>query len=214
MKSTPLIMSTPMMQAYLDGRKKMTRRLNGLEVINENPGEWELVEHDYWLFENIKTGKRLYIKCPFGVIGDGLWFRETHYRWGYWIKNGKTKTGRQKRKFKALSDDIRFLDGKPTDSLRKYTDNTVGWYKRPAIFMPKWACRAKETLTNIRLERLQDITEIDAIKEGLIQETHTEFGATTTYWARNRFKRLWDKLNAKRGYSWENNPWNWVLEWK
>lgn len=80
---------------------------------------------------------------------------------------------------------------------------------RPSIHMPKEAARIFLDVKNIRVERLQDITEEDAIAEGVI------YGQGERRWtARSAFMDLWDTINKKRGYGWETNPWVWVIEFK
>jgi hypothetical protein len=67
---------------------------------------------------------------------------------------------------------------------------------RPSIFMPRWASRITLTIKKIRIERVMDITEQDIKDEGVS----------------GSFPELWDKIYAKRGYPWRNNPWVWVIE--
>jgi hypothetical protein len=86
---------------------------------------------------------------------------------------------------------------------------------RSSRFCPRWASRITLEITEVRAERLQDITEEDAEAEGMNFNEHYSFGrdyGATTY--RELFQRLWDSLNKKRGYGWEKNPWVWVLGFK
>ena len=80
---------------------------------------------------------------------------------------------------------------------------------RTPLFMPRWASRITLEITGLRVERLQDITEEDAVTEGLPPREQTGFDT-----ARYRYHILWDSLNAKRGYAWDSNPWVWVIEFK
>lgn len=85
----------------------------------------------------------------------------------------------------------------------------------PSIFMPRWASRITLEVTGVRAERVQDITEEDAKAEGVI--LHGGWNANDTEYAinyRGGFSRLWDSINAKRGYGWDKNPWVWVIEFK
>ena len=82
-----------------------------------------------------------------------------------------------------------------------------------AIYMPKWAARIWREITDVRPERLQDITPDDIKAEGV----HITYSGTE-YWKvshpHSDFAKLWNRLNAKRGYSWESNPWVWRIESK
>jgi hypothetical protein len=87
----------------------------------------------------------------------------------------------------------------------EYVENPELYRWRPSIHMPRWASRITLKVTNIRVERLNDITEQDAQDEGILMD-HTEgyYGSLPGY------IDLWDSLNAKRGFSWDSNPWVWV----
>ena len=83
---------------------------------------------------------------------------------------------------------------------------------RPSIFMPRWASRITLKITGVRVERLQDISEDDAIAEGAIPVSGFNSDGSngpTTYI--DAFADLWDSINAKRGFGWDANPWVFVL---
>jgi hypothetical protein len=79
----------------------------------------------------------------------------------------------------------------------------------PSIFMPRDACRIRLEITDVRVERVQSITDDDAIEEG-VDRTNTSI---PTY-ASRRFQKLWDSINAKRGFGWAVNPWVWVVSFR
>lgn len=80
---------------------------------------------------------------------------------------------------------------------------------RSPIFMPRWASRLTLEVTGVRVERLQDISEEDAIAEGA---NHWSSSANSARW---KFQCLWDRINAKKpGCSWADSPWAWVIEFK
>lgn len=83
-----------------------------------------------------------------------------------------------------------------------------GW-KSP-LFMPHWASRLTLEITEVRVERLQEITESDALAEGCSPLPREEENMTEP--ATIEFEELWDFLNAKRGYGWDTNPWVWVIK--
>ena len=84
----------------------------------------------------------------------------------------------------------------------------TGW--RPSIHMPRWASRITLEVVSVRVERLQEISETDALAEGINGE---ELFRAQGY-APDAFRKLWDSLNAKRGYGWAKNPYVWVIEFK
>jgi hypothetical protein len=80
--------------------------------------------------------------------------------------------------------------------------------------MPRWASRINLEITDVRVERLQDITEDDAVAEG-VQYFITSGKMTRSEMSmRSAFADLWDSINFKRGYGWDTNPWVWVVEFK
>jgi len=226
MKEKPIIFSGPMVRAILEGRKTQTRR-----VVKWQPddalsnriadGAFWSIDGKFWTWNGTNPPDPKTIKCPYPP-GTVLWVKETHYRYGKWVKNGVTKTGRQKWKFRATTDEIRYQDN-PPDTVCKKSYRGEGWYKRPLIFMPLSACRLHLLVTAVRVERLQDITEEDAEAEGVnhIDDDFKQDAARSALacgsvrcTARDYFRILWDSLNAKFGYGWDTNPWVWVYTFK
>jgi hypothetical protein len=197
-KEKPIIFSTEAVMAILDGRKTQTRR-----VIKPQPPDFATLQ----MFGEIpscfycadKTQTK--IKMPYHV-GDTLWVRET------WWAN--------KENWRDADTFLHKADF-PIDG---YSD--VSDYKwRRSIHMPRVAARLFLEVTGVRVERVQDITETDAIAEGcggecdcnriLCETCHN------TGWADPPvldFMWIWDSIYAKRGYSWETNPWVWVIDFK
>lgn len=127
--------------------------------------------------------------CPYGEKGDRLWVRETYREIG---QKGFVF-------YKA--------DQSPTQQ---------GPWRSP-IYMPRWASRITLEITDVRVERIQEISEEDAKAEGDQNPfeglTHVD-GTPIQSSAILRFKSLWNVLNAKRGFSFESNPFCWVLEFR
>ena len=223
MKEYPILFNGPMVQATLDDRKTQTRRTRGLEYINAEPDIWHsptLVHNNTWQFEHGDVRKEAWgttlVKCPYGP-GDRLWVKESHYRWGTWIKNGLTKkTQKQKWRFAPLApnlNDVFFNDNLPDyirNVLRPNTYRKEGWYKRSPLFMPKKFARLWLEVVSVRFERVQDISLEDIRKEGLSFPAEMDGSIMRT-----EFKQLWDSINGKRpGCSWVNNLWVWVVEFR
>ena len=118
-------------------------------------------------------------RCPYGQPGDRLWVREA------WWKRPDGSIS-----YRADGNDF-VAGGRPRYS--------------PSIHMPRWASRITLRLTDVRVERVQDISVSDCIAEGLGYPTDDRYAAV------DNFKPLWDSINAARGYGWDANPWVWVL---
>ena len=200
MKERPILFSAPMVRAILDGRKTQTRR-----VVKLPPGEWKhdaiLQEldiksrplgHPAFGFES-KEGRFTARPCPYGQIGDRLWVRETFALHPTATENYKPITF-----YRARVDTI--------------LENNR-W--QPSIFMPRWASRITLEITEVRVERLQEITFEDAKAEGVPKElcnivTTPHMGYLDT---RSGYRALWDSINGKT-HPWASNPWVWVVGFK
>lgn len=163
----PILYSTPMIQAKLAGRKTQTRRIiksmNGEDIIEMSLTGLEVVGDHLCAFFD----RRVMAKCKFGLPGDVLWPRETFRKYCRVDEHGYTHFDQEIIEFAADNPPmIRLVDGdgrgiENKDGSEKY----VPW--RPSIHMPKSAARIWERITDIRVERLRDISEQDAIAEGI-----------------------------------------------
>ena len=99
---------------------------------------------------------------------------------------------------------------------QKATESGVHW--KPSIHMPRWASRLTLEVKEVRVERLQEISQEDAQREGLrgplidpeLDSIVNQIGVAP----KESFSDLWDSINAKRGHGWETNPWVWVVEFE
>ncbi|MBC7340910.1 MAG: hypothetical protein H5U02_00390 [Clostridia bacterium] len=218
----PVIFSTEMVRAVLDGRKTQTRRVIKSQPFRNDDGSFELYSETGSI--SVVSYEEFLKMCPFqpGVI---LWVRETHYRW----------TG-----CNSPPPGWMMIDDNPYNA-RAYLDNEEAGalYKRgaavkvPAIHMPRKAARLFLRVKNIRVERLQDVTEEDAIAEGMLSlngfllDHSGEWCRYTVMAAKSQgrerpgkadhiggFAYIWDRINAKRGYGWNVNPWVWVIDFE
>ena len=224
MKMKPILFSTPMVQAILEGRKTQTRRsvkyniswesshlpkgsLEGFAVYDK---KWA----QYWLDGEDQPASLSDGFCPYGKPGSVLWVREEHYRFGHWVeKEGVfTKTGRQKWMFVPTTDEILFDAPEEFRKGRHHKDSyTPAWHKRLARFMPYSACRLFLRITDIRVERLQDITEEDGRLEGAKKMHIDDLGQTFATYKRG-FQSLWDSINGPE--SWAANPYVWCVSFE
>lgn len=185
----PILFSTPMVQAILEGRKTMTRRIvKGLP--NDQSG------CDLGI---IKTTDGKLTGYGFETIpyqpGDILWVRET------WARlNDDYHPDDKGSIYVYKADHITGNDG----------PDLIKW--KPSIFMHRAAARIFLRVTDVRVERLQEILCGDMKREGCIPPTVT--GGQYQQWQRDYWIPLWDAINAKRGYGWETNPWVWVIEFE
>ncbi len=201
----PILFNTEMVEAVLDGRKTQTRRVIKLkEFCRSCTKDYDFTFRDKQMrWHDYRKNDFINKKCPYGQIGGELWVRETHFRFGRWIKNGISKTGRQKWKFKTLNDNIKYYDNPPVVvAQNKYRGDA--WYKRPSIFMPRAYSRIQLKITDIRVERVKDIT-LSAIRDE---------GVNAIYQLKELWIKLWNSINEKHGYGWDVNPWVWVVEFE
>lgn len=234
MNEKPIIFSGPMVRAILEGRKTQTRRVLKPQPIRVNhmaaPRKQKrgdlFVGPDMLPTSNDRKlvmglaegpgttrclGSQNYAEefCSYGKGGDRLWVRETHYLYGYWRK--KAGHWHFHQLTKGVMDNNSVYYAVAEDSIESgdiATKRTArGWHKRPSIFMPRWASRTTLEITDIRVERLQEMTLSDCEAEGVFNEGDHQC-------LLNQFEHGWNALNARRGYSWDSNPWVWVLSFR
>ncbi|WP_293000080.1 hypothetical protein [Nevskia sp.] len=196
MKVTPISFNGTNIVAIDEGRKTQTRR-----IAKEFAGRDDL--------DAILRRFPDQNGCPFGEPGDLLYVKEDAFMWCERRPNGTTPTGRPKWLYVPMRDaPIHYAaDGpKPTTSIvSPDTGNAWGWRHKVARFMPRWASRTTLRLTAVRIERLQKITERDAVAEGC--------GSPVTRDCKvPKFIRLWESLHGLS--SWPENPHVWVLTFK
>jgi hypothetical protein len=198
MKFIPILYSTAMVQAKLAKNKTQTRRTRGLNKLNYEPNKWK-IKHTNW---DISRGKLVFtfvnrdnyletetILCPYGVPDDILWTRET-----YANLNADIEKIKPYYVYKAdLGDGIDY--------------GPVTW--KPNIHMPKTACRMWDKVISIWPERLQDITEADAVAEGV--ETLGYYPGYEVS-SRGKFEGLWNSLNGPNSF--DANHWVWRIEYE
>ena len=231
MKFLAISMSRTMVQAAYRtiDPKCQTRRIKGLEKVNEDPDKVQFVGFQRHpdgsiraIFQHDDSDEPGSVRCPYGEAGDMLWVREEYYQIGHWESdlNPKTKRKsiRQPWKFIADSSEIRHNDNPPAEFRkgRHHKDpSTSIWHKRLGRFMPKSACRIFLKITDVRVERLQDIAEADCLAEGILNRGpfgYTAFGIDQSEKAVRAFQHLWEVINGPE--SWNANPWVWVVSFE
>lgn len=196
-----MIFNGEMVRAILDSRKTQTRRIvKGADGAVKFCKEWDINGEEIFvvLGEKDHTGMNPVlgaISCPFGGVGDRIWVRETWARYN----------------IDQNSHDIAYRATTPAD-----WPEEGRW--RPSIHMPRWASRILLEITDVRVERLREISQADAEAEGVgklkkgfwknYQPGWTEFQLT----ARGSFATLWKSIYGDE--SWYADPWVWVIEFK
>lgn len=216
-KERPILFSAPMVRAILDGRKSQTRRVvNRLRKFGSISGPLtEFGKSDTqgydWHFRDKGMRwhdideARLLDLCPHGKIGDRLWVRET------W--QGYQRTSYEYDEWEAAESIKDVTEGGFLSFVYKadgenYPDK---WF--PSIHMPRIASRILLEITDVRVERLQDISEDDAIAEGVSNtESFKGIGVDDEMANRYAYRELWQSINGQG--SWDINPWVWVIEFK
>ncbi|OHP18377.1 hypothetical protein [Pseudomonas aeruginosa] len=203
MKERPILFTGPMVRAILEGRKTVTRR-----VVSPQPDFLGSMVDPNAPFKTLDAGLHARITCPYGEPGDRLWVREA------WAADAQVDAI-------APSD---LSQGEPiwypADlSVRQTGCSMISKGRvRPSIHMPRWASRILLEITAVRVERLQDISEEQALAEGVRGEPcdHARQAcADIGCWgdtAKGAFGFLWESLNGEG--SWAANPWVWVVEFK
>jgi hypothetical protein len=168
MTTRGILFSGEMVRALLANRKFQTRRTVKLDA----DGCYDTVTPDA-IARVPHTAETILrdIRCPYGDIGDRLFVREDTWIWCDKQPNGVTKKGRPKFRYVPVGRHVVYkADGeKPTNRI----DDDPGhmWKFKPGRFMPRWASRITLEITDIRVQRLQDISEKDAIAEGCFCRT-------------------------------------------
>ncbi len=184
----PILFNTDMVQAILDGRKTVTRRIIKQDKVDSVLNSEVLKQTPEYPDE--KSIKCL-IDAPYEK-GDILYIRETWQEWtGGYLYRAWPKGIHQPGTYKGMP-----------------------W--RPSIHMPKAAARIWLKVTDVRVDRLNNMTGQDILKEGVSSQVHPD----ADYFDVNQkemFEQLWDSTIPKRQqdlYSWDANPWVWVIEFE
>lgn len=204
MKERPILFSGEMVRAILEGRKTQTRRVvKGIDETYRGVEDGKVWQMD-------ECGDCHDVPCRYGLPGDRLWVKET------WAWSGTDK---------------RITPSDPWYRATHYKGEDFGIRWRPSIHMPRWASRITLEVVSVRVEQLQEISDADAIAEG-VQSVRDHYGdpsvplmhCGTVAWqrydgaacaapsARLSYQSLWESINGDG--AWDLNPWVWVVEFK
>lgn len=196
----PILFSTPMVQAILEGRKTMTRRVVSNQNSSTTTNFFKLdfndvvVEFSYLKAFQREDGTRHRV-FPKYEVGDVLWVRE---------KSCYVMLEHAHDLLEGCKDNNQTVYATSVhEDWMIYAKEKYGYKWKPSIFMPKNACRIFLEVTDVYVERLQDISNLDAIKEGIV---------LSKYDAAIQFSVLWKSINGQQ--SWNDNPFVWVVSFK
>ena len=217
MKERPIIFNDEMVRAILDGRKTQTRRVvPGWQTPKQKGDrEWIAVAQRHPRYGFVVAGESekgcaanlsLHGVCPYGKPGDRLWVRET-FQGPIWDEDNLYPDNGYSPEFCVYR-----ADGGAYPEYIDVDDNLrFGW--KPSIHMPRWASRITLEITNVRVERVQDISEEDGSAEGIFFDPHApvdKMGLSSLY--RIAYRDLWQSIYGPD--SWADNPWVWVIEFR
>ena len=225
MKERPILFSAPMVRAILEGRKTQTRRavkphLNecgnflhsgNSDLAHKHIGEWRQ-QNGRW-FGLTGWSTIAHADCHYGQPGDRLWVRETYQGPLMDADLMETEYRSNPDRFHGPEYCVYAADGGDAPEFVTLDDELVKRW-RPSIHMPRWASRILLEITDVRVERLQDITEADAKAEGALPTLppvdSVRIGAAGTH--KEGYRQLWESINGPG--SWDANQWVWVVEFK
>lgn len=208
-KERPILFSASMVRALLEGRKTQTRRI----VKAQGPIQPECWDNCVVQLTDGHGGRGWYawdegyedegsflLKCPYGQPGDRLWVKET------WARHTPLALPSYRPKGMPPGHDLVYR----ADDVK----GIFGGRWTPSLFMPRWASRLTLEITDVRVQRVEDISEADALAEGVTapEGTPLVYGHVTGAWAKRAFLALFYDINerAPRG----SNPWVWALTFK
>ena len=237
-KERPILFKSEMIRAILSGSKRQTRRIvkpltnpriapqaltpwviDGIQEVDDNGSPcWAGTHPDY------PTGEK-WFSCPYGKVGDRLWVREEMLVTGYYASGGKGTEG-------CIT--VEYCADGATSGILSYPERLKGTPevgKKLAYGGYREASRILLEITNTRVERIADISPEDAVAEGIESQycaaidqdiAWKDYSLKPTKFVNEprlscpiqSFKTLWNSINEARGYSWDINPWVWVIEFE
>lgn len=205
----PILFNTEMVTAILEKRKTATRRLVKPQPERDMKYKQGILvmggakkDHGKFGFATREWGGRIMYAKPPALVGDILWVRET---WSEWT-DGYV--------YKAWTS--------PFPQPGRYPDKMMKWH--PSIHMPKEAARIFLRVTDVRVERLQDMTQVDFIMEGIntckrcsCKDLCMGLSNARICYLKSDFIKIWESTIKETDigkYGWKANPWVWAIEFE
>jgi hypothetical protein len=221
-RERPILFSGSMVKAILRGEKTQTRRVIAKFAATkpryQGMGYRKITEFQPsstsgydWIFRSARGSwndfrhDELLSMCPYGIVGDRLWVRET------WRSENENHP-RVRICYRAdMTSWGHAIHMETSEKLLEFPEpvyeSRTPW--KPSIFMPRWASRLTLEITDVRIERLQDISHDDAKAEGA---EPLESGNLTGNDYRGAFRQLWQAISGVK--SWDANPFVWAVTFK
>ena len=207
MKERPILFSAPMVRAILDGRKTQTRRIVSPQPTLDERGllwwNWSKNAGSASIDRPGQPSEEWLARCPHGQSGDRLWVRES-----FW---GCDTPGYGDQPCVVYDDEWHGKEYRPTE-IRPWARK---FGRIPSIHMPRDCSRILLEITGVRVERLNDCSEADAITEGIERDGDgwlSYAGGSCVGFPTTSYASLWDSINGAG--AWETNPWVWVVEFR
>lgn len=187
-----ILVKPDMIKAIREGRKTVTRRLDGLKKINQEPDKWEYLDGSSLPKLGRFTFYKEYPHSDFVIksryqVGEVVYIKEA-----YWEDSGDI----------YYKSDMQ--EGQIPTNMHFTEPVSKAKWKSP-MFMPSWAARTFIKITDMRAEKLQEISREDVLAEGILFQDYKQ----DYQWA---YAKIWDSINPK--YPWASNSWVWVISFK
>ena len=218
-KERPALFNGAMVRAIRQDRKTVTRRVMKVQPVLKGR-LWSVYGagwSDGMTCVPAVPGHSLAAKCPFGQPGDRLWVRETWYCDHFEVQQGPYLRPADMHDLDQSREDGELVYA--ADGLTPYEQEQPVW--KPSIHMPRWASRILLEVTNVRVERLQDISDkeieaegidLDALADG--QDRYDMCHAGSGADGRPTLRTAWRDLWESTGGDWDANPWVWCVSFK
>lgn len=231
MKERPILMNGDMVRAVLACKKTQTRRIIKPQPVDLGNDNWQFGDKFFCYTEELRD--HLFHEVygtkgtPYGALyadgGDRLWVRESFYiaepySWGRDASDEEIVPRGVQR------GPVHFAaDGLPANTPNKHYPNGLQggaiaapdphaiWISRPSIHMPRWASRITLEITDVRVQRVQEISYEDCIAEGLSEPPSVQYGNRKQD-MREDWRKLWQSIYGAD--SWQQNPWVWAITFK
>ncbi|MBF0440018.1 MAG: hypothetical protein HQL93_12995 [Magnetococcales bacterium] len=232
-----ILFNATMARAVLAGEKTQMRRVIRPQPKPPSDGSYRIEECSWPQGFGFPSGPNnsgsiKWYRSPFGQIGDHLLAKESCWILGHWVENGMEKGYRKFDFYEFLVHGSPSVCFEKPNKIHQKGTMGIGWVHRSSIQMPQWASRITLEITGIRIEQVQNISEVDALREGVFlpgpsknspigqgvltatSNFENEIFYMSDHYAREEYERLFNSTYRAKGLGWDVNPWVWIVEFK